>query len=315
MIPHEERPRRSSLSAWSRLCSYPVAATPATICSSVVDDGRPWREHFSTSPPLSTPTTTTPVEPSAPVNLGPGASGPTVLALQKHLASLGYWLGTPDGTFSDSTAQAICALQKAAHISRDGILGPATEAALAQGVLPHPRSSSGSVIEVDLQDDLLMFVNDGKLDAVLNTSTGGGYAYTDEGMTAVAETPPQGSSTSIARWTAWSRTLLGNCGVSTTALPTMVIPMSRRPLFPTDASGLVTRRSTGSGPRTLRLSGRPSGSIERPCQHGSGTGPLPANDGAGSRCARLVLGAGEGALPGSVVDVVAGTALGMPSPE
>jgi len=112
-----------------------------------------------------------------------------VLALQQRLASLGYWLGTPDGRFGDSTEQAVYALQKAAGISRDGIVGPVTEGALAQGVDPQPRSTSGYVIEVDLTDDLLMFVEDGKLKTVLNTSTGGGYRYSDEGVTAVATTP------------------------------------------------------------------------------------------------------------------------------
>jgi hypothetical protein len=111
------------------------------------------------------------------------------LALQQRLTSLGYWLGTPDGTFGDSTVQAVYAIQKAAGISRDGIVGPVTEGALAEGVLPDPRSSSGAVIEVDLEDDLLMFVTNGKPDWVLNTSTGGGYTYTDDGVTAVAETP------------------------------------------------------------------------------------------------------------------------------
>ncbi len=118
-----------------------------------------------------------------------GSSGPAVLALQQRLTALGYWLGTPDGTFGDSTEQAVYALQKAAGISRDGIVGPHTSAALAAGVVPHPRSTAGHVIEIDLEDDLLMFVTNGTLDYVLNTSTGGGYTYTDNGVTAVADTP------------------------------------------------------------------------------------------------------------------------------
>ncbi len=112
-----------------------------------------------------------------------------MLALQERLSSLGYWLGTPSGTFGDSTQQAVYAIQKAAGITRDGVVGPITEGALARGVLPHPRSTSGYVVEVDLEDDLLMFVTNGKLDYVLNTSTGGGYTYTDDGVTAVANTP------------------------------------------------------------------------------------------------------------------------------
>jgi len=124
-----------------------------------------------------------------PANLGPGSTGSAVLALQQRLSSLGYWLGTPDGTFGDSTEQAVYALQKAAGIDPDGVVGATTQAALADGVLPHPRSTSGYVVEIDLQDDLIMFVTNGKVDDVLNTSTGGGYTYTDEGVTSVAQTP------------------------------------------------------------------------------------------------------------------------------
>ncbi len=123
---------------------------------------------------------------SAPSVLGPGSTGPAVLALQRRLVALRYWLGTPDGTFGDSTEQAVYALQKAAAITRDGLVGPKTDAALARGVVPRPRSARGYLVEVDLADDLLMFVEDGRLEWTLNTSTGGGYVYTG---TAVADTP------------------------------------------------------------------------------------------------------------------------------
>jgi hypothetical protein len=121
--------------------------------------------------------------------LGPGSSGPPVLALQNRLISLGYWLGPANGTFGDSTEQAVYALQKAAGLSRDGIVGPSTQAALKEGVTPHPQPASGMVIEVDLQDDILMFVTNGKLDWAFNTSTGGGYTYCSGGSCALAETP------------------------------------------------------------------------------------------------------------------------------
>lgn len=143
----------------------------------------------TTMAPPTTTTTTAPTTTTTAPPLGPGDSGPAVLALQQRLALLGYWLGTPDGQFEDSTEQAVYALQKAANISRDGLVGPGTQAALSSGVVPTPRSTSGYVIEIDLEDDLLMFVTNGKLDLVLNTSTGGGYTYTDDGVTAVADTP------------------------------------------------------------------------------------------------------------------------------
>ena len=123
------------------------------------------------------------------VGLQLGDLGPAVKTLQMYLSSLGYWVGTPDGTFGDSTQQAVWALQKAAGLSADGVVGPKTVAALAAGVVPKPRSTSGYVVEVDLQDDLLMVVNGGKLLHTLNTSTGGGYTYVDQGVTSVAITP------------------------------------------------------------------------------------------------------------------------------
>jgi peptidoglycan hydrolase-like protein with peptidoglycan-binding domain len=142
----------------------------------------------TTAAPPPTTTTTTPAE--NPKNfLQEGSTGPKVLALQQRLTALGYWLGTPNGVFGDSTQQAVYALQKAAGIQRDGIVGPKTEDALAAGAVPKPQPFSGYGIEVDLQDDLVMFQTDGKLQYTLNTSTGGGYSYNDGDGTAIAETP------------------------------------------------------------------------------------------------------------------------------
>ena len=154
--------------------------------------------HASTTTSTTTPPTTTSTTVPANVKtalsyvaekLGPGASGPAVLTLQARLTSLGYWLGTPTGVFDDGTEQAVYALQKAAGLPRDGFVGPATWAAAGNGVVPRPRSHSGPLIEVDLERDLVMFVTNGKLDAVLNTSTGGGYSYWSEGQHSVAITP------------------------------------------------------------------------------------------------------------------------------
>lgn len=111
------------------------------------------------------------------------------MSLQERLSALGYWLGTPNGVFGDSTQQAVYALQKAAGIGRDGVVGPATGAALAEGIVPHARSTSGYEIEVDLQHNLLLIVDGGKVAHILNTSTGGGYTYESGGMSAVALTP------------------------------------------------------------------------------------------------------------------------------
>jgi hypothetical protein len=124
-----------------------------------------------------------------PATLKVGSSGPAVLELQQELNALGYWLGPADGKFGGTTQQAVWALQKTAGQSPSGVVTAKTWAALKAGTRPHARSTSGDVIEVDLKRDLLLFVHDGQVDYVLNTSTGGGYKYQEQGRTETATTP------------------------------------------------------------------------------------------------------------------------------
>jgi peptidoglycan hydrolase-like protein with peptidoglycan-binding domain len=112
-----------------------------------------------------------------------------VQQVQQQLNALGYWLGTPDGKFGGATQQAVYALQKAAGISRTGTVNAATRRALDAGTRPKARSTSGHQIEVNLSRQLLLFVTNGHVDYALNTSTGGGYAYMDEGERHIATTP------------------------------------------------------------------------------------------------------------------------------
>ncbi len=137
----------------------------------------------ATTTPKTTPTTT-PV-----TKLKRGNSGPAVLHLQQQLTALGYWLGTPNGKFGDTTQQAVFALQKVANISPSGIVTAATQKALDNGVRPTARNKTGSDIEVDLKRDIVMFVTDGQVKYIINTSTGGGYTYYNQGSRNVAVTP------------------------------------------------------------------------------------------------------------------------------
>ena len=173
------------LSACSERSSVPSTSSTSTSTSTTVAPSS-----TTTSAPTTTSTsTTTTTLPVITPFLELGSSGARVLALQRRLSALGYWLGPDDGVFGDSTQQAVYAIQKAAGIERDGIVGPETDAALNKGVVPVPRPAVGHVIEIDLNDDLLMFVDNGKLMWTLNTSTGGGYTYEGSSGPAVALTP------------------------------------------------------------------------------------------------------------------------------
>jgi hypothetical protein len=150
----------------------------------------------TTEPPTTTtttePPTTTTVPPPAGADgkLEHGEHGDEVSALQARLDELGYWLGTPDGTYGQLTRQAVMAFQKAQGLGRDGVAGADTLAALQAAERPAPRDPSGSHLEIDLDRQLLLVVEDGQTRWAFNTSTGNGEAYAAPGGgTAVAGTP------------------------------------------------------------------------------------------------------------------------------
>lgn len=157
-----------------------VGAAPAAPPTSV----------SSTAPTTPVPAPTA-VEPApAPVTtLRRGDAGPEVLALQQRLDSLGYWLGTPDGSFGGLTEQAVYALQGVAGLERDGIVGTSTRAALDAGALPTARSDRGAVTEIDRDAGVISFVRDGEVQLVLHTSTGTFEPYRHDGRRLLADTP------------------------------------------------------------------------------------------------------------------------------
>src|SRR6476659_8701006 len=86
--------------------------------------------------PTPTPSPTPTITAKPRTSLIRGDSGPHVLAMQKRLEELCYWLGTPDGAYGSLTQQAVWAFQKAAGLKRDGVVGPRTLRALEAGVRP-----------------------------------------------------------------------------------------------------------------------------------------------------------------------------------
>jgi peptidoglycan hydrolase-like protein with peptidoglycan-binding domain len=175
--------------------SGPEAAAPAPSVPS--PSAAPTTPAAPSSPaePTSSaePTPSPPASPSptatAPDKLRTGDKGEAVLALQRRLSDLGYWNGKADGTFGPLTQQAVFALQKAAGLGRDGVVGPKTQKALDQGVRPKAKSTKGHVVEIDLKRQVLMFVDDGKVSQIFNTSTGSNEHYEYQGNTYLADTP------------------------------------------------------------------------------------------------------------------------------
>ncbi|WP_278236516.1 L,D-transpeptidase family protein [Isoptericola sp. AK164] len=118
-----------------------------------------------------------------------GSRGAEVRELQERLVELGYFLPSVDGVFGPQTQQAVWALQKAAGLYRDAVVGPRTESALDDGVRPRTVSSSGKVVEIDLDRQLLLAVQDGRVVRAFNASSGNGETFEAKGRSYRATTP------------------------------------------------------------------------------------------------------------------------------
>ena len=160
---------------------------PTTVAPPTTIPRPPTTQPPTTQPPTTQPPTTT--QPPATDTLRPGDQGPAVRALQQRLHALGYWLGTPDGTYGGLTVQAVMAFQKVEGLERDGIVGPGTAAALDHASRPSAASTSGDLIEVDKARQVLFVVRDGAVQWVLNVSTGTEEPYWVDGRTELADTP------------------------------------------------------------------------------------------------------------------------------
>ena len=119
-------------------------------------------------PPAPAPVTPVPAKP-----LATGASGAQVNQLQQRLYEMGYWQPGIDGNYSSATAHAVTAFQKANGLPRNGKADAATLAAMATAPRPvarHPQP--GRSLEVDLGRQILLVINGGQVEAVLDISSG-----------------------------------------------------------------------------------------------------------------------------------------------
>jgi len=186
--------------------SAPAPVVPASSPTAATTTDPAPSPSASATPPA--PATATPTKPPTPAKLRSGSKGTAVKTLQARLTELGYWNGKADGTFGGTTQQAVYALQKAAGLTRDGVVGPKTTAALAKGVRPKAKSKSGHVIEINKAKQILMIVDNGKVSTIFNASTGSNQHYTFEGQTYLADTP-SGHFTASRQIDGWRHGPLG----------------------------------------------------------------------------------------------------------
>ena len=119
-----------------------------------------------------------------------GEAGPEVMAVQRRLADLGYFVGSQQsGKFDNDTIQAVYAFQKVEGLPTTGKVDPATRQRLATASRPKPASPAGDLIEIDKARQILMVVRGGQAAYVFNTSTGTEQTYTYRGRKRPAHTP------------------------------------------------------------------------------------------------------------------------------
>lgn len=128
-------------------------------------------------------------EPEEPDYIEYGEVSDRVGKLQQRLRDLGYFVTSVDNAYGGETQQAVFALQKAGGLYRDGVVGDATQAAADNGVVPRPQTSSGKVLEIDIDRQLVLAVENGKVVKVINASSGNGETYEAKGATYTAYTP------------------------------------------------------------------------------------------------------------------------------
>ena len=165
-----------------------LAPTTSTVASTTT----------STTTSTSTTTTTTTLPPTTTTTLAvPALDVPLVATgtrdgdgarrVQERLLQAGYWHVAVDGDYGHTTKQAVMAFQKYHGLRASGSVDEATALALT-AVTERPVSKSeldgvvkeGVVVEVDKDRQILMIVVEGRVEWVLNTSTGNGQWYLEQ---------------------------------------------------------------------------------------------------------------------------------------
>jgi hypothetical protein len=103
--------------------------------------------------------------------LSRGATGPSVLALERRLAELRYALPRVDGVYGHDTVEAVLAFQKVHGLPRTGTVEPWLWRRLARAGAPRPRRG-GDYIEVDKTRQVLFVVHGGEVTKAVHVSTG-----------------------------------------------------------------------------------------------------------------------------------------------
>jgi peptidoglycan hydrolase-like protein with peptidoglycan-binding domain len=115
-------------------------------------------------------------------SLGPGSSGPVVVAYQHRLIQLHFDPGPVDGKYGGEMAYAVQAVQKIIGAPRTGAIGPTEAWALEHFRYPTPLAPNAEPnrTEIDITKQVITLYQGGQVRLITTTSTGAGelYCYT-----------------------------------------------------------------------------------------------------------------------------------------
>lgn len=110
--------------------------------------------------------------------------------MQQRLTELNYYEGPIDGKAGRGTRSAVMAFQKVNGLKVDGAIGPQTVVTLTSAAAPSLRGGPAHRIEVDLNKQVLYYIENNQVVRVMPVSSGNGKAYrSSTGGRAIANTP------------------------------------------------------------------------------------------------------------------------------
>jgi hypothetical protein len=132
-----------------------------------------------------------------------------ILAAERRLADLGYWMGPVDGTLDSSSRHALIAFQKVEGRQRTGKLKRDELQALLSANRPLPKYSGYAHLEIDLKRQVLFIVDTtGTITHILPVCTGNEKTYMDHGEIHRAHTP-RGRFRVLRKIAGWRLSSLG----------------------------------------------------------------------------------------------------------
>ena len=140
--------------------------------------------------------------------LSRGPNSAQIKETERLLFGQGFWTGPIDGVFDAGSRSALIAFQKWHGREATGQLTIEELEAIRTSTAPHARELGYAHVEVDLDRQVLMWVNETGDVRVLPVSTGNNKTFVDEGQESIAYTP-RGRFLVYYKETGWKSGSLG----------------------------------------------------------------------------------------------------------